>query len=109
MLGEPLRALLIALLALGCTPEGDVVVFAAASLRVALEDAVAGWPGVVGGPHALAALRHGRDLRPGPRALRRAGREGERARCYGPDGRLAALLEGSAIPGAWHPYRVFSG
>lgn len=47
MLGEPLRALLIALLALGCTPEGDVVVFAAASLRVALEDAVEGWPGEV--------------------------------------------------------------
>ena len=84
--------------------QGDVE-----TLLHAPDAVLAGWPAVIVGPRSLAALQHGLDLRPEPRALRRAGREGERARCYGPDGRLAALLEGSAIPGAWHPYRVFSG
>ncbi|MBN4049428.1 molybdate ABC transporter substrate-binding protein [bacterium AH-315-N03] len=45
---ESLQVGLIAVLALGCSPpEGDVVVFAAASLRVAMEDAVERWPGHV--------------------------------------------------------------
>ena len=69
--------------------------------------ALTSWPALILGAATLAAARHGRDVRPEPRALRRAGRAGERARCYGPDGRLVALVEASAVPGTWHPYRVF--
>ena len=65
------------------------------------------WPALILSPASAAATRHGRDFRPPPWALRRAGGEGERARGYGPDGRLVAVFRASAIPGAWHPYRVF--
>ena len=67
-----------------------------------------GWPALILGRASVAAARHGRDFRPGATALRRASREGERARGYGPNGRLVALFEATAIPGAWHPYRVFA-
>ncbi len=66
------------------------------------------WPALVLGRGSMTDARHGRDVRPQPWALRRAGGEGERARGYGPDGQLVALFEASAIPGSWHPYRVFS-
>ena len=66
-----------------------------------------GWPALILSPAAAAATRHGRDFRPPPTSLRRAGVAGERARGYGADGRLVALFEATAIPGAWHPYRVF--
>ena len=65
------------------------------------------WPALILGASSVGAVRHGRDVRPAAAALRRAGHEGERARGYGEDGRLIALLEATAIPGAWHPYRVF--
>ena len=69
---------------------------------------IADWPALILERASVAEARHGRDLRPAAWALRRAGREGERARGYGADGRLVALFEASAIAGAWHPYRVFS-
>ena len=65
------------------------------------------WPVLVLERGSMADARQGRDVRPQPWALCRAGVEGERARGYGPDGRLVALFEASAIPGSWHPYRVF--
>jgi len=55
----------------------------------------------------VGTVRNGHDVQPSLVNLRRAGEVGERARGYGPDGRLVALLEASAIPGVWHPYRVF--
>ena len=66
------------------------------------------WPALILSRASAAAVRHGREFRPAAPALGRAGAEGERARGYGPDGRLLALFEATAIPGAWHPYRVFS-
>lgn len=66
------------------------------------------WPALILSPAAAAATRHGRDFRPPPTSLRRAGVKGERARGYGVNGRLVALFEAIATPGAWHPYRVFA-
>ena len=66
------------------------------------------WPALIVGPASVIELREGRDVRPPVQAIRRAGRPGEQARAYGPDGRLIALLEGTALPGSWHPYRVFA-
>lgn len=66
------------------------------------------WPALILERDSVAAARNGRDVRPRPAMLRRAGESGERARAYGPNGRLVALLEASEIPGAWHPYRVFT-
>ena len=66
------------------------------------------WPALLLERGSMVDARHGRDVRPQPWALRRAGGDGARARGYGPDGRLVALFEASVIPGSWHPYRVFS-
>lgn len=65
------------------------------------------WTALIVGPASVGELREGRDVRPAPQDIRRAGKAGEQARAYGPDGRLIALLEGTALPGTWHPYRVF--
>ena len=73
----------------------------------ALDAVLDHWPALILGRDSVAAARNGRDVQPALVNLRRAGEAGERARGYGPDGRLVALLEASAIPGVWHPYRVF--
>ena len=65
------------------------------------------WPALILGRRSLALARQGRDLRPRPPAGATPTRVGVKARGYGPDGRLAALLECGPIPDAWHPYRVF--
>lgn len=65
------------------------------------------WPALILGRESVGTVRNGHDIQPSLVNLRRAGEAGERARGYGPDGRLVALLEASAIPGVWHPYRVF--
>ena len=70
--------------------------------------ALTSWPALILEAASVGGVRHGRDVHPEPRALRRASRAGERARCYGPDGRLVAVVEASAVPGTWHPYRVFA-
>ncbi len=66
------------------------------------------WPALILGHASLLGTRQGRDYRPSPAALRRAAAEGERARGYGPDGELLALFKATAVPGEWHPYRVFA-
>ena len=58
------------------------------------------------GDGAARELRLGRDLPARRRWPHRVAPEGRRARCYGPDGRLIALLVATAIPDVWHPYRV---
>ncbi|HJM90102.1 MAG TPA: tRNA pseudouridine(55) synthase TruB [Dehalococcoidia bacterium] len=65
------------------------------------------WPAVILNRESVGAARNGGDVRPSLVDLVRAGDPGERARGYGPDGALVALLESGAIPGSWHPYRVF--
>ena len=79
---------------------------AIADLVHAPDAVLAGWPAVILGRRLVAQARQGRDMRPPPYG---AGppRVGVRARGYGPDGRLVALLECGPIPGVWHPYRVF--
>ena len=67
-----------------------------------------GWPALIVGEGAVAELRFGRDIRARRLWPHRVAPQGRRARCYGPDGRLVALLEASAIPDAWHPYRVLA-
>jgi tRNA pseudouridine55 synthase len=70
-------------------------------------DAVlSGWPALLVGDGAARELRLGRDLPARRRWPHRVAPEGRRARCYGPDGRLIALLVATAIPDVWHPYRV---
>jgi tRNA pseudouridine55 synthase len=66
------------------------------------------WPALILARDSVATVRNGHDVQPSLVNLRRASDAGERARGYGPDGRLVALLEASAIPGVWHPYRVFA-
>jgi tRNA pseudouridine55 synthase len=71
-------------------------------------DAVlADWPAVILGRRSVAQARQGRDTRPPPYGNAPPTRVGVKARGYGPDGRLVALLECGPIPGVWHPYRVF--
>ncbi len=65
-----------------------------------------GWPALIVGEGAVAQLRLGRDLRAPRRWPHRIAPEGRRARCYGPDGHLVALLAATATPDEWHPYRV---
>lgn len=77
------------------------------SLVHAPDSVLADWPALILERESVSAARNGRDVRPRPATLRRAGESGERARAYGPDGRLVALLKAGEIPGAWHPYRVF--
>jgi tRNA pseudouridine55 synthase len=77
------------------------------SLVHSLDTVLDHWPALILGRESVGTVRNGHDVQPSLVNLRRAGEVGERARGYGPDGRLVALLEASAIPGVWHPYRVF--
>jgi len=76
----------------------------------ALDAVLTKWPGVIVGRREAADLRQGRDIIAMPRREYRAPERVEgkpqRARCYGPDGELIALLEQGLVVGAWHPYRV---
>ncbi len=65
-----------------------------------------GWPAVLLGPDELRAARQGRTLELEPRPGATIQPE-LRARAYGPDGRLAALVQ-AASSRTWHPYRVFA-
>ncbi len=67
------------------------------------------WPAVILGRRSVALARQGRDARPPAPLGAEPARVGVRARGYGPDGRLVALLECGPIPGVWRPYRVFGG
>lgn len=66
-----------------------------------------GWPALLLSRTAVQQVRMGRDLLPTPATRVRSGRPGERARCYGPDGHLVALVEAAGPLGGWHPFRVF--
>lgn len=66
------------------------------------------WPALIVGDGPVGELRFGRDIRAPRLWPHRIAPEGRRARCYGPDGRLVALLQATAIPDTWHPYRVLS-
>jgi tRNA pseudouridine55 synthase len=76
----------------------------------AMDAVLTSWPAVIVGTRDRADLRQGRDIIAMPRrdyvAPPVAEGRRRRARCYGPDGQLVALLEQSLTVGAWHPYRV---
>ena len=93
------------------TPLEDAVRLLEAS---AIEDLVhapdavlSDWPAVILNKRSVALARQGRDTRPPPEPGAPQARVGVKARGYGPDGRLVALLECGPIPSVWHPYRVF--
>ncbi|MGE3960900.1 MAG: tRNA pseudouridine(55) synthase TruB [Dehalococcoidia bacterium] len=68
------------------------------------------WPALLVSPGEAARLRQGMDITLLPRRGYRppeGASEGARARCYGPDGQLVALVERGGAVGAWHPFRVF--
>ncbi|MBM3140977.1 MAG: tRNA pseudouridine(55) synthase TruB [Chloroflexi bacterium] len=70
-------------------------------------DAVlASWPAIILGRQQTAEVRQGRDVIAMPRRDFRPSERVERARAYGPEGELVALLRPAHILGAWHPYRV---
>jgi tRNA pseudouridine55 synthase len=70
-------------------------------------DAVlSGWPALVLGQSSVATLHTGHDVQLGVASILRAAAAGTRARAYGPDGKLVALVEFGGAGGAWHPYRV---
>ena len=76
----------------------------------ALDAVLTSWPAVIAGRRDTAELRQGRDIIAMPRRDYVAppvaeGKE-RRARCYGPDGELVALLKQGLVVGSWHPYRV---
>ncbi len=79
-------------------------------LAHALDAVLTKWPAVIVGTRDAADLRQGRDIiampRPGYVAPPLEEGKPRRARCYGPDGHLIALLEQGLVVGAWHPYRV---
>ncbi|MSQ42184.1 MAG: tRNA pseudouridine(55) synthase TruB [Dehalococcoidia bacterium] len=77
-------------------------------LLQALDVVLSAWPALILSRASVGDARQGREFEPAPAQIRRAGRAGERARGYGPDGQLVALFEATAIPGAWHPYRVLA-
>jgi tRNA pseudouridine55 synthase len=64
------------------------------------------WPAVLLGSDDIIEVRLGRPVTPEPR-LDVAPEATLRARAYGPDGRLVALVE-PAEGRSWHPYRVFA-
>lgn len=76
----------------------------------ALDAVLTTWPGVVVGGREASDIRQGRDIIAMPRrgyvAPPPVAGKPRRARCYGPDGELIALLEPGLVVGAWHPYRV---
>ncbi|MFN8638007.1 MAG: tRNA pseudouridine(55) synthase TruB [Dehalococcoidia bacterium] len=57
---------------------------------------------------SVATLRRGQDIRPAPRAVRRVLAPGIRVRAYGIDGTFVGILQATAVPGQWHPYRVLA-
>jgi tRNA pseudouridine55 synthase len=69
------------------------------------------WPALLVGRAEAARLRQGIDIVALPRreyvSDAHAGGP-RRARCYGPDGELIALVEGGSGVGTWHPFRVFT-
>jgi len=70
------------------------------------------WPALLVGPEEVARLRRGIDISFLPRrdyVRPQEGAQGLRARCYGPDGQLLALVEPGLGVGSWHPFRVFTG
>lgn len=71
---------------------------------VALLDADA----VIVGREAVATLRQGGAIRPPPGAIRHVHAPGIRARTYGIDGRFVGVVEATAVPGQWKPYRVLT-
>ena len=102
--------------AVGAFRVDDAVPLARAEQRLAAGDVetlvhapdvvIAGWPALIVSEGAARELRLGRDLPARRRWPHRIAPEGRRARCYGTDGRLIALLAATAIPDLWHPYRV---
>ena len=79
-------------------------------LAHAMDAVLTSWPAVIAGRRDTADLRQGRDIIAMPRRDYVAppvaeGKE-RRARCYGPDGELVALIRQGLVVGAWHPYRV---
>ena len=76
----------------------------------AMDSVLTSWPAVIAGRRDTSDIRQGRDIiampRPGYVAPPVAEGERRRARCYGPEGELIALLEQGMVVGAWHPYRV---
>ena len=72
-------------------------------------DAVRGrWPAIVVSRDDAARLRRGMDIVMLPRRDYERGEQGPRARCYGADGQLIALVEPGRAIGTWHPYRVMA-
>ena len=76
------------------------------------------WPALVVSREQAAKLRQGLDIVVLPRrdyvvpSANGTPPEGpgseRRARCYGPDGQLIALVEAGRGVGSWHPFRVFT-
>ena len=79
-------------------------------LAHALDAVLTKWPAVIVGRRDLGELRQGRDPIAMPNrgyvAPERPEGKRQRARCYGPNGELVALLEQGLVVGAWHPCRV---
>lgn len=57
---------------------------------------------------SVATLRRGQDIRPAPLAVRRVLPPGVRVRAYGIDGTFVGVVQATAVPGQWHPYRVLA-
>ena len=74
----------------------------------ATDTVIRGWPALVLDRASMIELHHGRAVRPPVASVVRAGASGERARCYGPDGRLEALVRRGDQAGEWLPFRVFT-
>lgn len=69
------------------------------------------WPAILVDRNEAARLRQGMDIVVLPRrdyVRPEPGLEAGRARCYGPDGQLIALVESGRAVGTWHPFRVFT-
>lgn len=66
-----------------------------------------GWPAVVLDAREAARVRQGMDVLVVPEPGHHGPAAAVRARCYGPEGELIALLEPASGPGLWHPFRVF--
>jgi tRNA pseudouridine55 synthase len=96
----------------GATPldEAAELLESGASARLvhAPDSVLTAWHTVILGRRQLSEVRHGRDVLAMPRAGYRAPIGDNRARAYGPEGRLVALLERGMVVGSWHPYRVFA-
>jgi len=65
------------------------------------------WPALILGSDEVSRVRRGMDIVALPRRGYVRGEHGPRARAYGPQGELVALLEAGKTVGSWHPFRVF--